>query len=398
MVDLKKLESETEEQFLWRIGQLVDSGQVANWSSINDIVNTELGIEEEKWRDESAFRKKYQAAKKFYDGCFSKMKDDTYANEVAAMKRELERAKIQFRDERNAWQKQNYRDARIDAKLDLLEEKLSEIGKIEFDVDIPVDINSDNDLLVILSDLHIGQTFHSMWGEFNSDIAKLRLQEYLNEIIKIKNRHNSENVYVSIQGDLISGSIHKSIAITNRENVIEQIKLASELIASFCHELSHHFNKVFISNVSGNHSRIDRKDDALHEERLDDLIGWSVEILLHHVDNIVMLHRNFDIGIADLNIRGKTYIAVHGDFDPFSKNGVANLVLLLGFAPYGITFGHLHTCAVDECNGIKMIRGGSLAGSGDSYTVEKRLSGKPSQMVCVCSNKGVDAYYAVELN
>ena len=398
MVDLKKLESETEEQFLWRIGQLVDSGQVANWSSINDVVNTELGIEEEKWRDESAFRKKYQAAKKFYDGCFAKMKDDTYANEILAMKRELERAKIQFRDERNAWQKQNYRDARIDAKLDLLEEKLSEIGKVEFDVDIPVDINSDNDLLVILSDLHIGQTFHSMWGEFNSDIAKLRLQEYLNEIIKIKNRHNSENVYVSIQGDLISGSIHKSIAITNRENVIEQIKLASELIASFCHELSHHFNKVFISNVSGNHSRIDRKDDALHEERLDDLIGWSVEILLHHVDNIVMLHRNIDIGIADLNIRGKTYMAVHGDFDPFSKNGVANLVLLLGFAPYAVTFGHLHTCAVDECNGIKMIRGGSLAGSGDSYTVEKRLSGKPSQMVCVCSNKGVDAYYTVELN
>ena len=45
-----------------------------------------------------------------------------------------------------------------------------------------------------------------------------------------------------------------------------------------------------------------------------------------------------------------------------------------------------------------MIRGGSLAGSGDSYTVEKRLSGKPSQMVCVCSEKGVDAYYTVELN
>ena len=398
MIELKKLESETEEQFLWRIGQLVDSGQVANWSSINDIVNAELGIEEEKWRDESAFRKKYQAAKKFYDGCFSKMKDDTYANEVSAMKRELERAKIQFRDERNAWQKQNYRDARIDAKLDLLEEKLSEIGKVEFNVDIPLNVNSDNDLLVILSDLHIGQTFSSAWGKYDSHIAKLRLQEYLNEIIKIKNRHNSENIYVSIQGDLISGSIHKSIAITNRENVIEQIKLASELIASFCHELSHHFNKVFISNVSGNHSRIDKKDDALHDERLDDLIGWAVEMLLHHVDNIVMLHRNLDIGISDLNIRGKNYIAVHGDYDSFNKSGVANLVLLLGFAPYAITFGHLHTCAVDECNGIKMIRGGSLAGSGDSYTVEKRLSGKPSQMVCVCSNNGVEAYYPVILN
>ena len=111
-----------------------------------------------------------------------------------------------------------------------------------------------------------------------------------------------------------------------------------------------------------------------------------------------MLHRNLDNGISDMNIRGKTYIACHGDYDSFSKSGVANLVLMLGFVPYAITFGHMHTCAVDECNGVKMIRGGSLAGSGDDYTIEKRLNGKASQMVCVCSDKGVDAYYTVELN
>jgi hypothetical protein len=45
-----------------------------------------------------------------------------------------------------------------------------------------------------------------------------------------------------------------------------------------------------------------------------------------------------------------------------------------------------------------MIRGGSLAGSGDSYTIEKRLSGKASQMVCVCNKNGVVCYYPIELN
>ena len=44
-----------------------------------------------------------------------------------------------------------------------------------------------------------------------------------------------------------------------------------------------------------------------------------------------------------------------------------------------------------------MIRGGSLCGSGDAYTVEKRLSGKPSQMVCVCDEDGILAYYPIEL-
>lgn len=323
--------------------------------------------------------------------------DDNYSNELMLMKRELERAKIQFRDERNAWQKQNYIDARVENKLNLLEEKFLEMGKVNFPAFENVQVKGGTDLLVILSDLHIGQTFSSIWGEYNSSIASNRLTQLLEEVIKIGKRHNSEKVYVSIQGDLISGSIHKTLAITNRENVIEQIKLAAEMITSFCYELSKHFNYVFISNVSGNHSRIDKKDEALHDERLDDLIGWIVENSLKHIDNITMLHRNIDNGIADLSIRGKSYVAVHGDFDAYNKAGVSNLCMLLGFIPYAITYGHLHVCALDETNGVKMIRGGSLAGSGDSYTIEKRLSGKPSQMVCVCSEKGVDAYYTVEL-
>ena len=130
MIDLKRLESESEEQYLWKIGQLVDSGRIENWASINDVVNTELGIEEEKWRDESSFRKRYQAAKKFYEGCFSKMQSETYHKQVAEMNRELARNKIKFRDERNAWSRQNYADARIDETLSLLDEKISKQAEL----------------------------------------------------------------------------------------------------------------------------------------------------------------------------------------------------------------------------------------------------------------------------
>ena len=197
---------------------------------------------------------------------------------------------------------------------------------------------------------------------------------------------------------MLSGNIHKTIQVTNRENVIDQIKIASELISSFCYELTKHFSVVFMSSVSGNHSRMDRKEEALHDERLDDIIAWGVELSLKHIDNFHVLNRKIDNGITDMNIRGKSYIAVHGDMDMFNKTGVSNLCMHLGFIPYAITYGHLHTCAVDETNGVKMIRGGSLAGSGDDYTIEKRLSGKPSQMVCVCNKKGVSCYYPIELD
>ena len=184
----------------------------------------------------------------------------------------------------------------------------------------------------------------------------------------------------------------------DRENVIEQIKIASELITSFCYELSTYFTNVFISNVAGNHSRIDKKEEALHNERLDDLIGWIVGQMLSHIDNIVMLNNKIDNGIATMEIRDNLYVAVHGDYDAFTPAGLANLITMLGYRPYAVTYGHKHTSAVDEYNDVKMIRGGSLAGSGDDFTIEKRLRGKPSQMVCVCSEKGVEAYYPVELH
>ena len=320
--------------------------------------------------------------------------------EIQLAKRELEAAKVQFRDERAAWNRQNTIDARVNQKLDYLESVLKESGERIY-TPSPIEVcvgNSDNDLLVILSDLHIGADFSSEWGEYNSDIATRRLNQYIREIVKIAERHNSENCFVSIQGDLISGNIHKSIQVTNRENVIDQIKIAANLITDFCFELSNYFKKVTITNVSGNHSRIDKKEDAIHSERLDDLIGWIVKNSLSHINKITFKENNLDIGIASIDIRGKEYIAVHGDYDSYSPSGVSNLCMMIHRIPYAILYGHLHHCSVDEVNGVKMVRGGSLAGSGDAFTIEKRLSGKPSQMVCVCSSSGIEAYYPVELN
>ena len=325
--------------------------------------------------------------------------DDEYLKEYQEIKRKLEREKIKFRDERNAWNKQNYTASRIDETLEILDRKLSNQGKINFEYHERPTVFGDTDLLCALSDLHIGQTFKSYWGEYNTDIAKRRLDKYLNEILYIQAVHDSEKCYLILQGDLISGNIHRTIQISNKENVIEQMKIAIELISSFCYELTKHFSEVYLFNVVGNHSRlVENKDIAVHDERLDDFIGWDVGRTLDHIENFHMVsYRNLDIGIADINVRGKNYIAVHGDNDAFNKQGVLNLSSMLGFFPYACLYGHLHTPSYDEVNGIKMIRSGSLSGAGDDYTIEKRLSGEPSQTVLVCDEKGIRCIYNVGL-
>lgn len=318
--------------------------------------------------------------------------------DIREQRRMLEQEKVQLRDERAAYNVQNRNAARLEQKLGYLERVLTNIGGERFSPCVIPAVNSDNDLLVVLSDLHIGATFHSAFGEYDSDIAKRRLNEYLSEILKIRERHNSQNVYVLLAGDLVSGSIHKSITVTNRENVIDQIKLAVDYISAFCFELSQSFTNVYFTDCAGNHSRIDRKEDALHDERLDSLIAWMISKLMSHVDNFKpILASKIDTGIAELDIRGKKYVAVHGDFDDMSKSSMARLMMMLGYMPYGVIMGHRHFPAVTDESGVRIVQGGSLSGSGDDYTVEKRLCGKPSQTVCVCTEKGIECVYPIVL-
>ena len=394
-LDLKKHKDETELQYIWRLSLAKDSGSLdMTWDELANIFNENLKTD----YGSSAYRKKFQQAQHFYDDVFSKMESNDYAQELMEQKRELERLKIQYRDERNAWNKQNYIDARVEQKLDYLEEELRDMGKMNFPEHENVEINSNNDMLVLLSDFHIGQCFESAWGKYDSDIAAKRVQQLAEKVRIYGYRHKCENLFINIAGDILSGSIHKTIAITNREDVITQIKIASKIIISFCYDMSKYFKHVYITNVAGNHSRIDKKDDALHSERLDDLVGWVVNSSLQHIENITFMNNRLDIGIAEMNIRGKQYVSVHGDYDKYSKGGVEDLVMMIGYIPYAITYGHLHRCSVDEYNGVKMIRGGSLAGAGDQYTIEKRLSGRPSQMICICNSQGVECYYPVELD
>ena len=45
-----------------------------------------------------------------------------------------------------------------------------------------------------------------------------------------------------------------------------------------------------------------------------------------------------------------------------------------------------------------MIRSGSFCGTGDDFTVSKRIYGEPQQMVVVVNDNGVMACYPVDLN
>lgn len=388
----ERLPGESDEELIFRICKEKD--QIGSWNDVADVLNELTGND----YGQSKYRKEYTSFTKMFEANRASLgSTETQIAEIDKKIRELEQEKIRFRDERNAWNKQNYLQARVDQKLDYLADRILEQSRFEYPNVDGVVRNSNNDLLIILSDFHIGVTFNNSFGLYNTDVAKERLAKLYHRVLEIAHIHECQDCYISLQGDIISGSIHKNIQITNRENVIDQVKIASDLITNFCYSLCDHFQYVVFHSVSGNHTRIDRKEDAVHDERLDDLVAWTVALRLNHVRNFHYNTNYYDTGISQIHIRGNEYIGVHGDYDDYTPNGVSKLCMMLGHVPYAVLYGHLHTCSLSETNGVKMIRGGSLSGSGDTFTLEKRLSGRPSQMVCVCNEDGVEAYYPIEL-
>lgn len=398
---ITRKENENEEQFLWRLGQAKDSGALdMDWSEIADLMNKEFRDDETEYRKESAYRKAYANAKKFNEaGVFKKYDDDSYVKELLAAKDEVRKEKQKLFDERKALNKLSRESARAEENLARLEEQIRENGRTTLPEVHNNVYQSGNDLIISLSDFHLGATFNNHFGRYDSDIAGERLSNYLSEILEIQRVHQAESAYLILGGDCVSGNIHWTTQLENRENVIEQVQKCAELIAAFVYELSKSFCAVYVNSVAGNHSRIGQKDLVLRSERLDDLIPWYMKAKLSHLKNVVFLYdSNIDSTIASFVVRQKMYFAVHGDYDTYSEAGVSKLVMMLGVKPHAIFYGHMHHCSYDDIADVKIIRSGSFCGTGDDFTVSKRISGKPVQMVCVVDDNGVKACYPVALD
>ena len=325
------------------------------------------------------------------------IRDADTLSALDAKKIELQMERQKFYDQRNAFNRLIRERSRQEELNEILVEavgsgNLPQLHYERFDI-----APSDNDLLVSLNDIHYGANVSNFWNTYNSDVCREMMCRYLDRIISIGETHRSENCVVWANGDEISGNIHQSIAVTNKENVIEQIKGVSELIAEFLAELSRHFNNVTFVSVAGNHSRIEpNKDRALISERLDDLVEWYLGARLQNFENITIGGgEKIDHTIYLVDVRGQTYCGVHGDFDG-SASKVQALQAMAERPIYAVLSGHLHHNKVDEIQGVKTIMAGSFLGM-DDYCVQKRIVGRAEQMVCVCDENGVRCSYDIPL-
>lgn len=399
MYDTRRKETENECQYLWRLGQAKDSGQLdADWNEIAKLMNAEFG-DPDKPYSEAAWRKPYQMSKKFFEaGVFNKLDEDKYFKELQTQKQSLEKERVKTRDERNELKRVIREEARKESYKEQILRAISEYqcNPLEYDDNKQFTgiLKTDNDLIISCTDIHAGIEIDNYFNKFDENVLRDRFNQYLDKIFEVQLRHGSENAYV-ILSELVSGIIHNELRIENNQNLIEQFLTVTDYISQFLSELSYHFNNVNVYICPGNHSRISpKKDDSLKGENIDHLVIPFLEAKLQNFKNITFNRNTIEESIAMFNVRNNVVMASHGDKDSPS-NVVQKFTLLFGIRPSLVYLGHRHTNGLTTVYNTKIVESGTMAGT-DNYALDLRLHSKPSQTISVITENGLDCLYDVK--
>lgn len=398
------LKSENEEQFIWRLGQAKDSGELdMSWDEIASIINKELGNEDKPF-SEAAFRKPYQQAKKFFEaGVFNKLSEDQYIKELQLQKDAVYKEKRKLYDQRREYNKNLISDARSEHLMDeliLAANKLNDTKPLIFDEKwFPT--NTNKEAVMFWSDWHYGMTTDNLWNTYDTEICRHRVKKFI-EISKEYIELNKIDVlHIVVLGDMAHGAIHSTCRVQSEENVCDQLMNVSELMAEAINELSNVVNHVTVHSCYGNHMRtIQDKKESIHSDNMEKIIPWWLKQRLKDnskIDIICSEYKEF----TKLNVLGYNICCIHGDLDSFKNIGVTvNTIFSRKFGEtidYTIS-GDKHHLEEFEQFDIESILIRSLCGT-DDYANNKRLYSKAGQTLMIFNDVyGRESTYHIPLN
>ena len=280
MSEYKRLEGENDEALIVRICNQKDI--IGSWDDVCKVLNGLLGC---NYRP-NTYRNKFQSYNKMFNGNLDRT-DSSLLDEIKEQRRELEKEKIKYRDERNEYNRTIRQEARKESYVDLIKRLLTEYAPKGLDYTPANTYESDTDMVLLVSDLHCGISVDHYLNFFNEDILAERFNKCLGKILQIQDGHHSENINV-ILSEVVSGLIHENLRCENNQNIIEQFLTVSKMICDFITELSKHFSKVNVYVMPGNHSRVvAKKETSLKGENFDNLLIPYIRAVVGTVGQVV---------------------------------------------------------------------------------------------------------------
>lgn len=401
--NLHKQENESEEQYIWRLGQAKDSGILdMDWDALADLINKEFRDEYTLYK-EAAYRKPYQQAKRFYEsGVFNSFTEDKYFKELQLQKDELYKVKRQVSDQRREYNKLLVSDSRADHLMERMIEAANQLNQ-ERPLNFTEYITtiSDKEGILFIADWHYGMTTDNLWNQYNTDICKQRVIKLTNKTKEYIALNKIGKLNIVLLGDAAHGAIHSTCRVASEEDTCDQIMHVSEIMAQMIQSLSEATNEIIVHSCYGNHLRtIQDKKESVHSDNMEKMIPWWLTERLKNNNKISIVESEFK-EFTKINVLGYNICCVHGDLDNIKNLGVT--VNTIFSRLYNETIDYTvsadkHHLEEFESFDIESILVRCLCGT-DDYANNKRLYSKAGQTLMIFNNEdGRESTYNIKLN
>lgn len=306
--------------------------------------------------------------------------------EIELAKEELHKEKVKYSDQKREYRNRLRSLARLEHLEDFLKQEYEVYEPIKLETKMLKD-KSDKEMIVMLSDWHIGMQIDNQFNKFNIEVAKERIGKLRERMMEKVEQDDIGTVHIAQLGDLVNGSIHISTRIANEEDIIQQIIITANLLQEFVKPLIDKGINVEYYNIIGNHGRVSpsKMETAGIDENFEKLLFTMMSTYYRECDNF-HAHDSKD-GLITAKIKNLDFCFAHGDFDK-GTGIIAKLPQLFGYVFDYVLTGHLHRESIMDYGKTTHITNSALCGS-DDYAMQLRLSSKPSQKILVLDDTGV---------
>jgi predicted phosphodiesterase len=255
----------------------------------------------------------------------------------------------------------------------------------------PIKDHGKTRMILLFTDWHIGALVDVEDNKYNYDIAKDRIQQAVDQALQYAYDNKVYRIDVVFMGDAVEHAYMRDAqAYTAEFPVSKQMTLAGRLMIDALYQLSRkHF--VTYRAFAGNHDRFNKdKNGNIDGDNAVVVMNEMVQLFIEQakIENLMYVEcHNYHARLV--NVNGKNFKFVHGDFEKKNDTGKLASHSLNDKIHYdAIIYGHFHHFKVVEVGLDKLeISVGSTKGS-DDYSEKLGVGSAPSQAIILVKENG----------
>ena len=344
--------------------------------------------------------------KEYFDWKHSKEENkdnSSYIEDLAAQRRELEKAKVKLQTEKleyNRWLREEARDELITEKICNTISTLTPLVTPEY---IKPKHNKC-DYMLVFGDEHYGAEFElkGLFGEvinsYSPEIFEKRMWDLLNQTIEIINKENIDAINVFSMGDFCDGVLRVSQLMKLRYGVVDGTIKYADFICNWLNELTKYV-RVNFQMTNGNHTElrmIGQPKGTFTEDNMGKVVSEFIKVRLKDNKNFTYIEN--PTGFIYAQLAGYTLLGIHGEVKNM-ENAIKDFSKTYNVPIDYLLAGHLHHTKIEDVGiNSEVINVPSIVGV-DPYSLSlRKTSNAAGKLMVFEENKGIVCEYRLKLN